>query len=360
MPAILQGDIIAVNVSDNKVMLVICEKDNFICMVADDLLRVGSDSVIRALPSDAIIGNPDAKISGQYGCRYQDVGSIHFDDGKAGWYDGNVSQYIIHDYQFAKAISKDQTQTYFKAIGRKMDVANKTTIELDKMRFVTGKNKDTNVVYLTSKSLRHPGINNDYKLLQSPNTTIAIDFEKEEFLTWSSITPDRYSNVNIEDGFGCSFLTYLHGLPYIHPLVPEKFNEFFGVPVDRVVGIALNKYPEKQKIPLAIEVQGDVMYFIQKVETSDPNFDSETPPVKMKRFGNKFNGPFLRNKNSRGGLYGGKEASDYAIKVTLVRDNTDGLKYGTIDNSKRVKFDSLSMILFRFQVSEQSGFPETK
>lgn len=359
IPAYLHGDIVAAWVTDNRALLMISEKDNDISLIADDLLRVGSDSVIRANSPEAIIADPDTKI-GQFGCRYGDIGSIHFDDGKAGWFDGNVGQYIIHDYQTAREVSKNQTQTYFKTILRRMDAANRTSVELDKIRFCTGKNEDTGVVYLTNKSLRHPGINNDKRLLDSPNTTIAIDFENNEFLTWASITPDRYSNVKMEDEFGCSFLTYLNGIPYIHPLVPEKFNEFFGVPVDRVIGIALNKYPEKQKIPLAIEVQGDMMYFIQKVETSDPNFDSEIPPVKMKRFGNKFNGPFLRNKNSRGGLYGGKEASDYAIKVTLVRDNTDGLKYGTIDNVKRVKFDSLSMILFRFQFSEQSGFPETK
>ena len=362
MPATQQGDIIAMSISDGRVILAICENDNFVAMSADDLLRVGNNGLIVGIPPDTIIGNPEAKLSGTYGCRYSDIGSIYFGDGYATWYNADNYDYIMHDYQMAKAVSAGKTQSYFRTIGTKMDLVNKTANDLDKIRFSTGFNSLTGAVIITNKSWRHSGINNDKKLYESPNSTLLFNPQSEDFLTMASFTAERYSHVILDDGFGCAFLAYFNGIPYIHPVVPDRWNEFFGVPVDRVMTLSLNKYQQKEKIPLAFELQSEMRYFVSSVETSDPNFVSEIPPVKVKQFGKKWNASFLRNINSIGGLFNGKEASDYWMKVTFVRDNTQEINgkpvYGSIDNAKRVKFDSLSLIFFRFQVSEESGFPE--
>lgn len=362
MPATQQGDIIAMSIADGKVILAICENDNFIAMSADDLLRLNNNNTVSAMPPDAIIGNPEAKISGMYGCRYSDIGSVYFGDGFATWYDGNKYAYVKHDFKNAKDVSIGKTQSYFRTVGAKMDLINKTAADLDKVRFATGFNYLTSAVIITNKSLRHSGVNNDKKLYESPNSTLLFHPESEDFLTMASYTAERYSHVTLDDGFGCAFLAYFNGTPYIHPVVPEKWNEFFGVAVDRVMTLAINKYPQKEKMPLAFELQSKMRYFVSNVETSDPNFKSEIPPVKVEQFGKKWNGSFLRNINSVGGLFKGKEASDYWMKVTFVRDNTQELNgkpvYGSIDNEKRIRFDSLSLIFFRFQLSEESGFPE--
>ena len=360
MPATQQGDIIAMDIKDGRVILAICENDNLMAMSADDLLRVGNGGIITAIGIDSIISNPEAKISGEFGCRYSDIGSIFFGDGFATWYDGNKYRYVKHNYQMAVAVDTDKAQTFFRTIGTKMDLVNKSASDLDKIRWITGINDVTGAIQLTNKSLRHPGFNNDKELYQSPNVTILFDPISEDFLTLAGYTAEKYSHVKLNDGFGCAFLAYLNGIPYIHPVVPEHYNEFFGVATDRVITIAINKYEEKERIPLAFELQSQMRYFVHSVKTSDPNFLSEIPPIKVKEYGGKWNAAFLRNINSVGGLFKGKEANDFWISVTFVRDNTLALEYGSIDDQKRIKFDSLGEILFRFQMSEQSGFPESK
>lgn len=358
MPATQQGDIIAMDIKDGRVILAICENDNLMAMSADDLLRIGNGGIVTAIGIESIIGNPEAKISGEFGCRYSDIGSIFFGDGFATWYDGNKYKYVKHDYQMAVAVDTDKAQTFFRKIGTKMDFINKTASDLDKIRWCTGFNYLTGAIQLTNKSLRHSGFNNDKELYQSPNVTILFDPASGDFLTLVGYTPERYSHVTLNDGFGCAFLSYLNGVPYIHPVVPGDYNEFFGVATDRVITIAINKYEEKERIPLAFELQSQMMYFVHSVKTSDSNFLSEIPPIKVKGYGGKWNAGFLRNINSVGGLFKGKEANDFWISVTFVRDNTVALEYGSIDDQKRIKFDSLGEILFRFQMSEQSGFPE--
>lgn len=362
MPATQQGDIIAMSIADGKVILGICENDNFVAMSANDLLRLSNTGTIIANPPDAIIGNPEAKISGTYGCRYSDIGSVYFGDGYATWYDGRNYCYVKHDYQIAKAVDYGKVQSYFRTIGAKMDLLNKAATDLDKARFSVGFNYLTGAVIITNKSLRQAGFNNDKKLYDSPNSTILFHPETNDFLTMAGYTAESYSHVTLNDGFGCAFLSYYNGMPFIHPVVPEKWNEFFGVATDRVMVLVINKYQQKERVPLTFEVQSDTMYYVSNVETSDTNFKSEIPPSKVKQFGKKWNASFLKNINSVGGLFNGKEANDYWIKVTFVRDNTQEINgkpvYGSIDNTKRVKFDSLSLVFFRFQMSEQSGFPE--
>jgi hypothetical protein len=103
------------------------------------------------------------------------------------------------------------------------------------------------------------------------------------------------------------------------------------------------------------------MWFAHEIKTDSANFESEIPPVRWKRSKDKWNAAFLYNKNARGGLYGnaniaGEAARGYHIDCTFVRDNTDALKYGSTNETKKKEYDELDMIFFKFMVSETSGF----
>lgn len=351
------GDIIAISIKDGKIIQIIGETDNSLAQAADDLLRMGNDGIVRASPPDAVISDGEPKLSGEYGCRYDDIGSIYFGDGFTNWYDLRYYSYVNSNYQTTKSVDDAKVRTYFRKIGVQLSSLNKTTTDpLNKMRFVTGFNYQTNAVQFTVKALRNSGINNEIKPFVLQNSTILYDNESEDFLTFASPTPEAYSHLTLNDGFGCAMITYLNGVPYIHPVIPANYNEFYGVAVDRVVAVTLNQFKEKIKIPISFELQSDMMYYVVAVETSDPNFSSEIPPKRIAHHQKKWNASFLMNKNSRKGLYEGEAARDYYITVTFKRDNTDALKYGSIDNVKRVKFDVLSMILFNFQIVEPSGF----
>lgn len=352
-----QGDIVAMNIRDGQIVLGICEHDNFLAQAANDLLRVDNTGQVRAVPSDAIISKAQPKVRGEFGCKYHQIGGILFGDGFATWVDGRTQQYIQHDYSQAVAVSNEITQSYFIRRCQEMESHNrKQTDFLNHLRFVTGQSSKSGHIYLTTKTLRNSGIYNHAEAYKQENDTIGYNPKKGEWLGFFSFTPESYCNFIHFDENGCSFITYLQAQPYIHPIIAKKYNEFYGVAVDRVVGIALNDHPEKEKQALAFELQSRSRWYVKKVTSDDPNYLSEIPPIRVKQNMDKCNAEFLANINSRGGLYGNDFARSYALSITFIRDNTDALKYNTTDNAKRVAYDELDLILVKYFFNEQSGF----
>ncbi|HEY9362973.1 MAG TPA: hypothetical protein VIQ00_06920, partial [Chitinophagaceae bacterium] len=100
------------------------------------------------------------------------------------------------------------------------------------------------------------------------------------------------------------------------------------------------------------------MFFVSNVTTAKENFRSEIPAGKRwkKSEGGKWNAAFLKNINSRGGLFNGEEPKSFYVKVLFVRDNTLDLKYNSVNDEKRTAFSSLDSIIFKFIMVEQSGF----
>lgn len=351
------GDIIGMWIWDGRVIMGITEHDNFLAQSADDLLRVGSDGIIRALPADAVVSNAEPKVRGQFGCQYDSIGSIHFGDGYAKWVDKNKDADVKHDFNEAVDISMGRAQTFFRKKCREMDEVNsQTTNVLNKLRFVVGYNQSSGTIMTTIKSLRQPGTNNSFDPYDYQNVTICYHPAANIYLTRAGFTPESYSLINLADDQGCAFICVLNGVPYVHPVISDKHLEFFGITVDWAIGISMNQFPEKDKTPLAFEAQSTTKWFVSKVTTENANFISEIPPVRVKRDKDKFNSAFLRNILSRGGLYNGDVARGYFIKVLFVRDNTINDEYATFDNVKRQAYSELGDIFFKFKLNESSGF----
>lgn len=363
--AIEQGDITAMGLYDGRVGLAIAEHDNFIFQVSDDFLRVGSDGIVRAAPADSLISEGQPKISGIYGCQYPHIGSIYFGDGFVMYWDVNKSAYIKHDFETAKDISAGKAKMYFDKRGQFMETFNKTaSTDREKFRIITGYNTLTKALMITVKSLVQGGTYNLKEAFGQTNDTILFHPETEDFLTFAGFVPEEYCNLDLYDGFGCSFISFLNGLPFVHPriaLSDNDYNEFFGVPTDWIIGVVINTTPEKIKVPIGFEVASEDMFFIHKVSTDKLGFESEVPPIRVKKWERKWNSSFLFDKNSRGGLYGnnprtaGTPARGYWIACTFVRDNTTNLVYNSVNPAKMTKFGELDFFIFKYAISESSG-----
>lgn len=356
------GDIIAIGVSDNKIGLCISEHDNSLFEVGDDLLRVGQDGMVRAATSDQVISDTQAKIRGAFGCQYGSIGSVFFGDGWASWIDMNSHSLIVHDYSSAKQLDLDKAQRYFRRRCQEIETFNRGEADpLNQFRFITGMNYQTGAVMLTIKALRHSGIMNELAPFIKPNETILFEPISQDFLGFASFTAEGYERLDLFvdhptlNAQGCAFVAYLNGIPYIHPRIHDRFNEFFGVACDWVVGVAANQFPEKVKVYLAVEIQSQKMWYVKKVTTEKTNFISEIPPIRWRGTEGKFNSEFLGNINSRAGLYGDEKARGYYAEVLFIRDNTNGFRVNTIDNNKRIEYSELGQIIFKMMVSEQSG-----
>jgi hypothetical protein len=362
-----QGDITAAYISDGRVGLFICEHDSFIAEVADDLVRVGSDGTIRALPAEAIISDGQPKLIGQFGCQYPHIGSVLFGDGWATYWDVNKHGYIIHNYQYAKRAGESTTQsgdvisqcnTYFQKRSQELESLNRNEPDFyNHLRFCTGYNKTTGDVYLTIKSLRHSAINNEIAPYLKPNETLIYHPTTDNVKGFASFTPEGYGNMNLFDGSGCAFISFSNAIPYIHPIIADKWNEFYGITCDWILGICLNQFATKEKVALALEIQSETMWFVKDVRTEKPAFISEIPPIKFKKNGYKWNGAFMGNSNSRDGLHKSTELpKGYYVKVLLVRDNTVNNVYNSINPLKRTQYSEIDGILIKFVESSQSGF----
>lgn len=360
------GDIIAVIIKDNRIGIAISENDNSIFQVADDIARVADDGTIRA-SSGGVISEPQPKIAGAFGCPYELASGIQESDGLITWFDGY--SLIKHDYNIAKAIDVDKVSSWFTFKGQELFGHNKEqTDPLNKIRVCAGLNWSNNSIHLTFKTLRDPAYNNEINPFSKRNETIVFDPYTEDFLTFAGFTAERYGVLELiteedpdhpEYGRGCAFIAYFKGVPYIFPIIATRFNEFFGVPCDWMIGMVVNKNDSKVKEPLAIEQQsGETFFFVKEVLTENINFRSEIPPARWVKDRNKWNAAFLANKLNRGGIYGDDKPVGYYTKVLFVRDNTDGLKYNTVDNAKRIAYSELDNIFFKFKIMEQSGFTE--
>lgn len=354
------GDIIAIGVTDNKIGLCISEHDNSLFEVGDDLLRVGNDGVVRAASPDQVVSDTQPKIRGAFGCQYGSIGSVFFGDGFATWIDMNNHALIKHDYNEAKKLAG--AERFFRRRCQEIETFNRGQSDpLNQFRFITGMNCQTGAVMLTIKALRHSGIMNELEPFLKPNETILFDPVTEDMLGFGSFTAEGYERLDVFvdhptlNAQGCAFVSFLNGVPYIHPRIHDRFNEFFGIACDWVVGVAMNQFPEKVKVPLAVEIQSQKMWYVKKVTTEKPNFISEIPPKRWRGTEGKWNAEFLGNINSRGGLFGDEKARGYYTEVLFIRDNTDGLRVNTFDNNKRIAYSELDQIIFKMMISEQSG-----
>lgn len=362
-----QGDIIGIALKGDKIGLAICENAPFLFQVNDDLLRLGSDGVVRAASVDNLISNPEVNLRGSYGCQYEDIGSILFSDGFAMYIDSKNNGYIVHNYSSAKkaGVSIQQGEivstcnSYFEKQIRGKENFNATAENvLDYFRWSTGQNKTNNIIYLTLKSLRHAGINNASQAYELPNETISYNVETDDFMGFTSFTPEGYSSLTLNNSTGCAFITYQNSLPYIHEVIATKWNSFYGIAVDEYIGVTANA-DKKILIPISVEIQSEQMFFVKRVTTDNKNFVSEIPPKKMEQNQEgKWNASFLGNSNSRIGLYGNENARGYFANVLLIKDNTDNLKYNSVNTSKQEMYNEISDILIKFMLSESSGQTE--
>lgn len=355
-----QGDITAMTVIDAKVLQGISEFDNFLAQVSDTLVRIGADGLVRAAQPDQIITDAEPKLLGQFGCKYNSIGSVFFGDGFTTFVDITRSAFVRHNYSLAENVAINKVSSFFQNKCIQIQQANSLagTNYINHYRFASGQNGVDESLYLTLKTLAQSEINNTQSIYEQNNITITYHPKLNEWLGIASFTPEHYSRLNTFDVNGTSFIVFFRGQAYIHPIKTTSWNEFFGTACDEVISVALNKFPEKIKKAVAIELQSDKMFYVSKVVTDKPTYLSAIPPKRLNRREDLWEASFLGNINSLKGLYGNETPRGYVTGITLVRDNTLNLAVNAVDNTKRRLFSEIDLILIKFSLSENSGMTE--
>jgi hypothetical protein len=351
-----RGAIIA-GISLEKIFLCICEYDNFLAQTADEFVRIDARTgQAVALSGDQVVSDAESKIVGDYGCQYDDVGSIESGNGWVFWIDTFRKAPVLHDWSVAKDVSIDKMQGYF---GPKLTHIYKNNIsaaEQNKIRIVSGYDCISGNVLITffdpAKSYAH----SRHEFALTENETIAFSVLDGTFPTAYGFTPENYCSYE-NSVLGSLFIAFKNGKPWLHRILNlGKFDTFFGVGSDQVFEPIINERPDKVKIMVAMQQLTAHPYFIDKLVTSNGH-ESILPPawVKKKTEG-KFDAEFLQAMNKKGGLFNGPMLRGHWVQVRFVRENSINNIPNTVDIKKQEKYSELDMILVKCTISEQSAY----
>lgn len=352
--------------SRERMIVCICEFDNFRVLIADDIARTGRDGILRVTPGEQQLSQPESDLS-DYGCQYDDITSAFFEDEFIFWVDSKCKAPVVHDYNRAYNIAYDargipRTATWWQRKLARRFLYNVGKTAQTRMNIYTGYDPVSEMIMVT---FRANGISSNDYINNQPasdellNETVCIDPRGREMHSWLSFTPQHYA-VLYNTGKGKVFFTFRDGIPWIHREIgTSTYNSFYGVACDQYITIVPVGEKEKNKQWLSTEVQASMKFFKQEVVTSDRNALSRTPPVKSQFNNGKWNIPFLRNVNTKGNiqnkLYRGDVLRGHYAVVTLVRDNRVNDTVN-IDNSKRLLYSELGSIFILYFDLESSAF----
>lgn len=354
-----RGDITGI-VTQEEVSLVILEHDNFLIQTTDEFAHVdGRSGNLVAYPTDSIVSDAQGKIVGNYGCQYNDVGSIEYDEGWVWWVDAYRKCPVMHDWQVAKDVSVDKMQSYWSKKLQTMLLYNRDVPLQQRFRIVSGFDSIGQQVITTFFSLFPPDArnytHNRHAFDYSNNETIAFCVRDLEFSTMYSFTPSAYGRCS-GSTWGNVYMSFMNGVPYLHRMLYDSsYNSFFGESFDEVFEVVINDNPEKIKVWLAMQQQSLMPYYADKITTS-LGHESEIPPYYVTTLTEgKYDANFLSAAN-KDGLFGVVKLRGNWIQVRFVKYNVKDNIIGKTDPAAQMKYNELDRIFIKYMYSEQSAY----
>ncbi len=355
------GGIVAIH-SERNILAFVCENDWF---TADFKLNYANvDQYGRIIANADLatgIGNPYQKVGDNFGCAYEDISSIKFNDGIAIWMDRKNSAVVIMNYRQAVDISLTENKGYFINKFKYMVTFN-NAIQGDLNNIIetaVGINPNNNQLYFSFRPRNGMStspvnfVNNEGEVNYGLAETFVYNIDLKKWVHWTPYVPEYYGSMGHAQS-GNEFITFVNGAAWFHNSKATKgFMNFYGVDTDQVFNACLNFDPSKLKIYQAIAIESpDVKYFIRKIETDDPGLISYLTLAGFEKRGNVWYRELLRNMNTYPDpnkpvvsmLQDGKGVYGNFMEIQLVSDPQRRNDYSEINN-----------ILVRFIGEDPSG-----
>lgn len=351
-----RGAIVAA-VSIEKLFMCICEFDNFVAQTADEFVKVDSRTgQLVALAGDQIVSDAESKIVGNFGCQYDDVGSVEAGDGWVYWVDTFNKAPVLNDWQVAKDVSAGRMQGYFIP---KLTMIYKNNLGVpneNKIRIVSGFDSVSRNILTTFFEPTGGFVHSRHEFVNYKNETIAYSTIDNTFPTAYGFTPENYAGYD-NSILGNLFITFKNGKPWLHRVLSgTKFNTFYGQGSDQVFEPVINERPDKVKIMVAMQQLTEQPYYLDRIRTSNGH-ESILPVSWVRKFTEgKYDAEFLMANNRRGGLFNGPVLRGHWIQLRFVRDNLVDNIIDRIDANKQGKYSQLDRLMVKCTVSEQSAY----
>jgi len=223
-----RGGIMAVS-CQYSVILFICENDWFVTDYDYNYIFANAQGIQVANLTNNL-GQPHQKIGDNFGCKYEDTGTILMYDKFLMWLDRKNAAFIICDYRSAVDVSKITDEqgheygikTYLQEKIKTIEQFN-LLIGSNEKRFdiISGIDLVKKNVYLTFRPRRKNSnklssyINKRRGIDLKYQETVVYNIDKKRWIKWENFTPESYGTLRGAKT-GVEFLTFAAGLPYIH------------------------------------------------------------------------------------------------------------------------------------------------
>lgn len=262
-----RGGIVAI-ISQYNVIVFICQNDYFITDYNFRYLTLNQQGVAQANLDDKL-GEPHQKIGDNYGCNYEDTGTIVVAENLIGWYDRKNGQYVVSNYQQAKPVSDAGVRSYFIEKSVFINAWNLEKENKYKFDVIAGIDFQNNNIHVTFRPRR----NNTRNALSFVNKrrdisidfqeTIVYDLDVEKWSRFVGYCPEAYVSLR-GNGAVQEFFTMAAGKIYYHNNTPSTndFTTFYGVATGTVIKFAINDEPTLVKAlkTLAYDCLGMKLY----------------------------------------------------------------------------------------------------
>lgn len=290
---------ITAGVSQQNIILFICENDNYVINYDDNSVRYDSSGRAFVSGSDNQFSKPRPKSGENYGCLLIDRNTISYHNGLVVWFDSQRSCLVMHDFKSANDFSSGQCFKYLSFKSRDIKKFNKTT---GLKRFWHGIiNPVDGQYYLTDFNLRNKSyINNDMDVSLTKEDTFCFDLSVKGFplRKTCSFTPELYLALESDEKESQLF-SFNNGDTMSHYRSNNTvFNNFYGVQCQHGIRIIKVTDPLKPMMDLFVETYVDeVLLYGERVLTESGQL-SKIPRNFFKRGENFWAAPILCDLNT--------------------------------------------------------------
>jgi len=238
--------------TQNSIVLVVGQNDNFIVGFNDDIPVVNAQGQLTIPSGKNQFGNPQLSIGDRYGCRLFDKNTIDFRQGIVQFLDTSEMAVIRHNYSKGQPISDTSCAGYIRS---KIASVNKFNLTATNKRYFHGSMDPAADSYILSDFIIRSAsfLNKERGINVDVQESFSFNINTGALKGWWSATPEYYASLE-GDFDDPQLFTFRNGQPWKHYSSGQdvKFGSIYGETVEPVFDVVCVIDNMKKKKPLAV------------------------------------------------------------------------------------------------------------
>jgi len=245
------GGIVYIRVKTGLV-LIVCQFRNFIVGYGDNIARLNAENIVQVPSGADTFGNPERGYSGNFGVQLFDKNTIREieTEGQAfcQWLDRNKVAVLQNDFQQTIDVSRynPSNSTIVSWLTAKIKYQQQFNLLNNNTRYFHSSINPLNFEWLLSEFTigSNDYVNTERGIDVTKHETISFDILGKVWKEFVSPTPEYFGYLQGANA-GQILFYFKNGIPYSN--TSKTFNNFFGVPCERIYRFIFNAEGDKKK-----------------------------------------------------------------------------------------------------------------